>query len=278
MNIISDVFLLDKLQILENKGTMKIRGIFQRADEANANKRVYKKSILEKSIKSLKPMIENRMLVGELDHPAENSVRLSNSSHLITKLEMKGNEMIGEAEILNTPAGKIAQTLISDGVKIGISSRGTGTISEDKEGVKYVNEDFKLITFDLVADPSTRGAFPGLSEAKKVDMDEVIKKTFGEKVLIAMIKEGLESETVDEGSANWGRTLRVRDAIRNKQGGQTPTAHGEKLHQKLKSSNDRHDAKFGPHARSARLPRASESKIAENLKQEILKRSRIKKD
>lgn len=217
-NLITDVFLLDKIQVInegKNGSTMKIRGVFQRANEANANKRIYSKTILENSIKALKPMIENRMLVGELDHPEANNVRLSNASHLITNLKMVGNEMIGEAEILNTPAGKIAQTLINDNVKIGISSRGTGTISEDKEGVKHVNEDFKLVTFDLVADPSTRGAFPGLAESK-LDMDQVIKKTFGEKVLIALLKENLNASEPQLGSKPEDKTKKPEPEVKKK--------------------------------------------------------------
>lgn len=209
--LLQDVFVIDKLTVV-NEGkansSMKIRGVFQRADEANANKRIYRKSILENSIKSLKPLIEGRMLVGELDHPDANIVRLQNASHVITNLKMVGNEMIGEAEILSTPAGQVVKALISDGVKIGVSSRGMGTISEDKDGVKYVNEDFKLVTFDIVADPSTRGAYPGLTESKKVDMDETIKKAFGEKVLLALLKENL-----DEGSLGAKRIGRVSNSL-----------------------------------------------------------------
>lgn len=212
--LLQDVFVIDKLTVVnegKSNSSMKIRGVFQRADEANANKRIYRKSILENSIKSLKPLIEGRMLVGELDHPDANIVRLQNASHVITNLKMVGNEMIGEAEILSTPAGQVVKALISDGVKIGVSSRGMGTISEDKDGVKYVNEDFKLVTFDIVADPSTRGAYPGLTESKKVDMDETIKKAFGEKVLLALLKENL-----DEGSHGLRRMSRISSALRKK--------------------------------------------------------------
>lgn len=199
--LIQDCTLLDNIQILsENSGpngTMKIRGVFQRADELNANKRMYKKSLLEGSISKIKPLIEGRMLLGELDHPEASVVRLSTASHLITSLKMKGNEMIGEAEILNTPAGKIVQTLIKDGVKIGISSRGTGTVTENRDGSKEVNEDFKLITFDVVADPSTRGAYPQLAESKKLDMQDTLKRTFGEKVFVTLLKEDLDEGSMD---------------------------------------------------------------------------------
>ena len=168
--LLTDVFLIERLQILQegNEGkTMRVRGVFQRAGEANSNGRVYPNTVLEGQLGKLQPLIEGRRLCGELDHPTNDTVKLSNASHLITKLEMKGNEVIGEAEILNTPAGLTAKALINGGVKIGISSRGMGTLSESSDGKKIVNEDFNLITFDLVADPSTRGAYPELSESKR---------------------------------------------------------------------------------------------------------------
>lgn len=208
--LIQDCTLLDNIQILSENtgphGTMKIRGVFQRADEQNANKRVYKKALLENSISKIKPLLEGRMFLGELDHPEASIVSLSKASHLVTSLKMKGNEMIGEAEVLNTPAGKIVQTLIKDGVRIGISSRGTGTVTENKDGVKEVNEDFRLLAFDIVADPSTRGAYPQLAESKKVDMQDTLKRTFGEKVFVTLLKENLS-----EGSMGLKRLFRKRE-------------------------------------------------------------------
>jgi hypothetical protein len=168
--LLTDVRVLDDLQVIEeskSKGTMRVRGTFQRAEEANSNNRIYPRTVLEGQITKLQPLITERRLCGELDHPQSDTVRLSNASHLVTKLWMKDNEVFGEAEVLNTPAGKVAQALISDGVKIGISSRGLGTLSEGVYGkTKTVNDDFKLVTFDLVADPSTRGAYPFLTVLK----------------------------------------------------------------------------------------------------------------
>lgn len=168
MQLLQDVFIVENLQVLtegKTNPTMKIKGIFGRCNEQNNNGRVYPTAVLEGQLKKVQPMISERRLCGELDHPQNDTVKLSNASHLITKLEMKGDELIGEAEILNTPAGMTAKALVEGGVKIGISSRGMGTLSEDANGQKVVNEDFRLVTFDLVADPSTRGAFPGLSES-----------------------------------------------------------------------------------------------------------------
>ena len=166
--LLQDVFIVENLQVLtegKSNDTMKIKGVFGRCNEKNNNGRIYPTNVLEGQLQKVQPLISERRLCGELDHPQNDTVKLSNASHLITKLEMKGNELIGEAEILKTPAGLTAKALVEGGVKIGISSRGMGTLSEDAKGNKIVNEDFRLVTFDLVADPSTRGAFPGLSES-----------------------------------------------------------------------------------------------------------------
>ena len=168
MQLLQDTFIIEQLQVInegKSDGPMKIRGVFGRCNEKNNNGRIYPTSVLESQLEIVKPLILERRLCGELDHPQNDTVKLSNASHLVTKLEMKGNDLIGEAEILKTPAGLTAKALVEGGVKIGISSRGMGTLSEDHNGDKIVNEDFRLVTFDLVADPSTRGAFPGLSES-----------------------------------------------------------------------------------------------------------------
>jgi hypothetical protein len=172
-----------------------VRGLFQRADEANQNKRIYPKTILENQVRKLQPLISERRLCGELDHPQSDTVKLTNASHLVTKLWMEGAEVFGEAEILNTPNGKVAQALINDGVKIGISSRGLGTLSENQmNGTKTVNEDFNLVTFDLVADPSTRGAYPTLAESRILEeakYERTLKEAVGERVFITLLNNTL---------------------------------------------------------------------------------------
>jgi hypothetical protein len=177
-NLLEDVFIIENLRVLnEGKGggPMVIEGTFQRADEENNNKRIYPKSLLEREMKKLGPAIAERRLMGELDHPQHDSIKLNNVSHLITNLRLENKEVVGRAEILNTPAGKVAKALIEGGVKVGISSRGLGTLSEDENGKRIVNEDFQLVTWDLVADPSTRGAFPGLTESTEIQ--EIIDHT-----------------------------------------------------------------------------------------------------
>ena len=199
MNLLEDVFIIENLQVINEgrgSGPMKICGCFQRADEANNNKRIYRKPLLEREITKLADAMTERRLMGELDHPQNDSVKLSNVSHLITGLNMKGNEVIGEAEILNTPAGKVAQALIEGGVKIGISSRGMGTVTEELDGKRYVNEDFKLITWDIVADPSTRGAYPGLTESTQIQ--EIIDRVYPEAQKVKNFTTLLKEELVIE--------------------------------------------------------------------------------
>ena len=192
MQLLQDTFIIENLQVLseaKNDGKMRVAGIFGRCNEKNNNGRIYPTAVLEGQLKKIQPMISERRLCGELDHPQNDSVKLSNASHLITKLEMKGDELIGEAEILNTPAGLTAQALVKGGVKIGISSRGMGTLSEDQNGDKIVNEDFRLVTFDLVADPSTRGAYPGLSESTESQfVRETVDKLQKEQNFVTMLE------------------------------------------------------------------------------------------
>lgn len=200
MNL-QDVFIIQNLTVLnEGKtGPLKIRGIFQRADEANNNQRIYPQRVLEGQVRALNEAIKERRLVGELDHPTYDMVKLSNASHLITGLRLEGKEVIGEAEILPTPAGKVVEGLIRGGVKIGISSRGMGTLSESKNGTKTVNEDFRLVTFDIVADPSTRGAYPTLSESKehkkeKQIIESTIKTVVGERYFLKLLEMKIDQK------------------------------------------------------------------------------------
>ena len=160
------------LQILsEAKGskTMKVRGIFSEAEKKNGNGRIYEKKLLEREVKNLQPMIQERRLCGELDHPNDEIVHLSNVSHLITNLQMEGNDLVGEAEFLDTPSGRILQELAKAGVRIGISSRATGSVEHDmKEDAYMVQDNLRMITWDMVADPSCQNAFPSLVEHKQL--------------------------------------------------------------------------------------------------------------
>ena len=209
--ILTDTFVVENVQLVnESRGGKTVpvlRGTFGRCDEKNNNGRVYSKVLLEREVKKIAEAMTERRLLGELDHPSHDSVKLNNVSHLITNLSFKGNELVGECELLNTPSGKVAQALVEGGVKVGISSRGMGTLSEGADGTKTVNEDFKLVTFDLVADPSTRGAFPGVSESTQSNLvEEIVKDTLDkaarEKIFTTLLKDKLREKAATFGSNN----------------------------------------------------------------------------
>ena len=192
MILIQDTNPVDKVKILNEANgpkLMKIRGCFARCDEYNNNNRKYSRSILDREVKKLTPLLQERRFLGELDHPEYTSVRLSNVSHIITDLKWSGNQLIGEAEILNTPAGKVVQQLLKDGVSVGISSRGLGSLKEAKDDPSKfeVSEDYKMVTFDLVADPSTRGAFPTLTESINL-LEKTKKLAVQEQVFLNMLE------------------------------------------------------------------------------------------
>ncbi len=142
----------------KNGGKIILKGIIQKSDTLNQNGRIYPLAILQREVNNYQKFIKERRALGELDHPATSVVELSNVSHLVTSAYMEGNNVMGEIEVLSTPKGKILGTLVEAGVKIGISSRGVGSTTNEG-GNTVVNDDFQLICWDMVAEPSTPGAF-----------------------------------------------------------------------------------------------------------------------
>jgi hypothetical protein len=145
----------------DKSGRFVISGVLQRANAKNQNGRVYPKDILEREIEKYKgrEIRENRAY-GELDHPESSVVELKNTSHIIREVWWNGDDVVGQVEILNTPAGKILQELVKAGCTVGISSRGMGSVKQIKEdGTVAVENDFELICWDFVSNPSTQGAF-----------------------------------------------------------------------------------------------------------------------
>lgn len=138
---------------------LKFRGRFQEADATNKNNRIYPKSILESNVEKLHSVIKENGLIGELDHPESSVIHFEKASHKITKLWWENNTLMGEGVVLSTPAGSILRALINDGVRIGMSSRGVGNGKVNEDGVLVIGESYKLVTFDVVADPSTREAY-----------------------------------------------------------------------------------------------------------------------
>ena len=155
----------------EKKGgkSYKIRGIFMQADVKNRNGRVYPLDILTKEVtKYNKNFIQQNRAFGELGHPDGPTVNLERVSHMITSLTPDGKNFIGEAKIMETPMGKIVKNLMDEGAKLGVSSRGMGSLNQ-KNGASYVRDDFYLATAaDIVADPSAPNAFvEGIMEGKE---------------------------------------------------------------------------------------------------------------
>ena len=161
----------------EGKKNLFIEGVFMQADQQNKNGRIYPRDILINEVARYNQSYikENRAL-GELGHPEGPTVNLERVSHIITNLKENGNDVVGKAKILGTPYGKIVENLIDSGVKLGVSSRGMGSLKQ-MNGVNMVQEDFMLAAVDIVADPSAPNAFVnGIMEGKQWVWDNGVLK------------------------------------------------------------------------------------------------------
>jgi hypothetical protein len=159
------------LTLLEGKGNrdglVTLVGKLQEAEQKNGNGRVYPREILEREVqKYAEGPVKTRTALGELDHPEASVVNLSNSSHIITEVWWKGNDLMGKLQLLPTPSGNIAKALVMAGIPLGISSRGMGSVKQLGETVE-VQDDFELLCWDLVSVPSTPMAYMKLAESKK---------------------------------------------------------------------------------------------------------------
>lgn len=155
-----------------------IEGVFMQADIKNRNGRVYPKEIMDKEVKRyIKEFVNEQRAFGELGHPEGPTINLDKVSHMITELNEDGANWVGKAKILSTPNGEIVKNLIDDGAKLGVSSRGLGSL-EQKSDAQYVKSDFQLATAgDIVADPSAPDAFvDGIMEGVEWIMDNGILK------------------------------------------------------------------------------------------------------
>lgn len=150
---------------------IKIKGVLQRADAENQNGRSYPKNILmRESSKYDTDFIKQRRALGELDHPDSTVVNLKNVSHNIVEMHWEGDDLCGTVEVLSTPSGNIVRELLKNGIRLGVSSRGVGSVRSLGEGKVEVEDDFNLICFDLVSNPSTHGAF--LNEGVKIQTNK----------------------------------------------------------------------------------------------------------
>jgi hypothetical protein len=147
----------EKIQVAN--GATFLSGIMQKADELNGNGRVYPRQVLVREIRNYQKIVTEGRALGELDHPEDSVVNLKNASHMVTKVWWDGDNVMGKVKLLDTPSGNILKSLVSSGVKLGISSRGLGSVHEDNNGSTVVEDDFQLICFDFVSEPSTTGAY-----------------------------------------------------------------------------------------------------------------------
>jgi len=165
----------------ENDGKLIVRGVLQRAESKNQNGRIYPREVLVREAKKYtKEFISQRRAMGELDHPESSVVNLSNVSHNIKDMHWEGDNLLGVVEVLGTPAGNILKELFKSGIKLGISSRGMGSVETVQEsGAQEVQNDFELIAFDFVSNPSTHGAFM-YPVNESVDKTSVVGRTCGD--------------------------------------------------------------------------------------------------
>ena len=161
---------------IKNSGRLIVKGVLQRAESKNQNGRVYpKETLMREAKKYTKVQIAERRALGELDHPDSSVVNLNNVSHNVLEMHWDNDDLVGTVEVLGTPAGNILKELFKSGIKLGISSRGLGSVKEIHEGDEdtvEVQPDFELIAFDFVSNPSTHGAFLSPSKMNEGKLNE----------------------------------------------------------------------------------------------------------
>jgi len=154
-----------------NNGKIVMKGILQKADTLNQNGRIYPEPILSREVRNYQKFIQENRALGECDHPDSSVVELKNVSHIVREAHMEGDVCMGTVELLDTPAGKILQSLVESGVTLGISSRGVGSTRREGD-YDVVQDDFQLICWDFVSEPSTPGAFM-MSEGKELSSHDL---------------------------------------------------------------------------------------------------------
>ena len=184
--------------IVEGKNKQQyIKGIFMQSDIQNQNGRVYPYNVLKKQVKQFnEKFVKQDRALGELGHPSGPSVNLDRVSHIITELYEDGKDFIGKAKIIDTPNGKIVKNLLESGVRLGVSSRGLGSVKQNKQGVNEVQDDFVLATVDIVSDPSAPDAFVnGIMEGREFSLTGELEYTI-QKEIRNTVKARLEEKKV----------------------------------------------------------------------------------
>ena len=165
----------------DNGGKLIVKGVLQRAEAKNQNGRIYPREILEREAdKYTKEFIGQRRAMGELDHHESSVVNLQNVSHNVKEMHWEGDNLLGTVEVLGTPSGNILKELFKSGIKLGISSRGMGSVESVNEGeAQEVQDDFELIAFDFVSNPSTHGAFLHPTN-ESINESKIVGRTCGD--------------------------------------------------------------------------------------------------
>lgn len=161
----------------DGNGKLIVSGVLQRAEAKNQNGRVYPKKILMREVKKYQEnQIKEKRALGEIDHPDSSIINLRNVCHNVLDVNWKGDDLVGTVEILPTPSGNILKNLLQAGIRLGISSRGLGSVKEINENTVEVQDDFELIGWDFVSNPSTHGAFMYTSGSEKQMGEGIIKE------------------------------------------------------------------------------------------------------
>ena len=172
--VCQDLLTEEEKRMVRENNAMFLTGVMQRSDAQNGNGRVYPHAILEREIGNYAKLVKERRALGELDHPEDSVINLKNASHMVTEVWWDGKDVLGKVQVLNTPSGQVLRSLVESGVKLGISSRGLGSVHES-QGRTIVEDDFQLICFDFVSEPSTSGAFM-MTEGKNIDLNNIYTK------------------------------------------------------------------------------------------------------
>jgi hypothetical protein len=185
--VCQDLLTEDEKRFVSNGGMM-LSGKLQEADVQNGNGRVYPHKVLMREVENYKKLVKENRALGELDHPDDSVINLKNASHMVTDIWMEDKAVMGKVKVLNTPSGQVLKSLVESDVKLGISSRGMGSVSEGA-GKVVVQEDFQLICFDFVSEPSTPNAFM-MREAKEFNNRVFTKADRINRLLNEVLKDG----------------------------------------------------------------------------------------
>ena len=168
--------LTEEEKTFVKEGGLILSGKIQEGDRKNGNGRIYQTNILSREVDNYKAIVKEKRALGELDHPESSIINLNNVSHMVVDVWMENKSVMGKLKVMDTPSGKILRSLIEGGAQLGISSRGLGSV-EEKGGETIVQDDFQLICFDIVSDPSTPGAYMRVTENKIPESQIFNKKT-----------------------------------------------------------------------------------------------------